>query len=330
MARFLPLIRRIISGGAAPPAAGFIASVVKVGVAVSHRFTLLASAVAPAFAVSIGRNSLRVSQTPAVAASLLGAQGSALSAVSPGIDVTQSAGSLSAASTPIAPAMSFVQSLRAIAASTFTQRPAIDTALLGASGSAVKPSVLPGVQTSARISEFHTDALPAANIVQVVYDLTRLVGANVASNAVGTWTNPTGAQSVHNGTTATSAGAATGGSRKLQLAYANHVNKGELAITQAKLFLYAAVTGDPTGLLSDVTITYDIGAGEVTLETIAGNFSNLTTPREYDLTGLLDNWTEYNALTVFVNHVWAATSVGVSCAVDACEVEILANKTDTL
>lgn len=207
------------------------------------------------------------------------------------------------------------------------QIPAITTSLLNVAGSIAKPATKMALQMGTRISEYHSNAKPACNIVQVVYNLVRRVGANVGS---GTFTNPTGGQSVHNGTTATSAGGAAGGSRTLTLGYTNHANKGELAITQAKLFLYAAVTGDGTGLLSSTQITYNIGAGAVTLETIAGNFSNLTTPREYDISAALNTWTKYDALSVVVNHTYQAGSVGVSCAVDACEVDVTANKTDSL
>lgn len=328
MTRFFPIIRRLFSGGAVA-SAGFIASVAKWGISVANRFTLLATEVKPAIAFDATRQGFRgPTQNSAVASSLLGVSGTAVVQITePAIQSTASLRSVAAASVQVKPAFSFIQSLRSILASSFPVQPALATSLIGVSGTAIKPTVNPAFQMAARISEFHLDAKPACNIVQVVYDLARRVGANVGS---GTFTNPTGAQSAHNGTTATSAGGAAGGSRTLTLGYSNHVNKGELAITQAKLFLYAAVTGDGTGLLSSTLITYNIGAGAVTLETIAGNFSNLTTPREYDISAALNTWTEYDALSVVVTHTYQSASVGVSCAVDACEVDVLANKTDTL
>jgi hypothetical protein len=167
--------------------------------------------------------------------------------------------------------------------------------------------------------------------VQVVYTLTRLVGGN-AQAAVGTaWTNPAnaigGVDGKHDGTVATCAGSLGGGTFGIELSYLDHTLKGELTITSATVRLYAEGV-DVSGALLSTAVSVDTGGGYALKETIAGAFSNLTTPRSYVLGADLDTWTEYNALKVKVVCTFAALSALANASLDAIEIEVVASKTD--
>lgn len=324
MAKIFPsFVRRIVQLGSGN---GFIASVVGAGIQLLNRLSLVAD-VAAGVSVDASRQGARVDQAPGIGVEALGAIGTAGPQQLPAVGIGASIRDVA----PVgqAPGVVASASLMSVAEASHVHLLGVDASLLGVDGMTSESADL-ALACSPRIAEHHRDANPACEIVRVVYDLTRRVGANASANVTGTWTNLTNCQGVHDGASATSAGAALGASRKLRGDYANSSAKGDLTITAFRLHFYAATTGDATGLLSDATLSYNVGAGEVTLEAIAGNFDNLTTPRTYDLFAAgVDSWAEYDALQAFVLHEYAAASIGVTCSVDAIEVEVIATRTDT-
>jgi hypothetical protein len=328
MARWFPLIRRIVTGGGGG-GAGFIASVISAGLEFTNQFRLVAAEVAPALATDAGRFALTtVTKVPALATALLGVSGTASVDTAAGVQAGAAPGDLGLLSAA-APAGQIVPSLRSFAGT--SKAPAVATALNGMDGTAGNVQTDAAVSATTRISEFVQPSAPAAEIVQIEYDLLRYVGANGSANVSGSWTNLANVNGVENGTVTTSAGALGAGTRKLRGSYANMVNKDELTITEVTLLFWLAVTGDATGLLSDLTLAYNVGGGEVTLELIEGNTSNLAVAREYDITAAVGgDWSKIDALETFVTHAYSAASIGVTASVDAITVRIRANATQTI
>lgn len=209
----------------------------------------------------------------------------------------------------------------------------VATSLLGAVGDVAKPAMNAAIQQTTVADLARPQETPAFEIVQIKYDLNRRVGGNsVTETAVGgrtDWINDANMPGLHNGAVASITGNATGArGGQLELSYADSVNKGDLTITSAKLHFYVSLTGSALNN-ADFRLKYDIGAGFVTLETITGNIDNMTTPRTYDLTGILTTWTQYDSLRAAcyadaaIAELWTAN-------VDAVEVEIVATRTDTV
>lgn len=321
MPRILPIIRKVAGGG--PPSAGFIASVVRAGVNLANRISLLGAEQRPTVAMDATRHTARAApHIGGVAASPLGAVGSSAVDIRAAFDIDaslRSAGNVVATG----PAAMVTPSLRAVDPVAFAHNPAVTTQPI-VSGLAARPGASPAPALSPVISEFHKDNTPAGEIVQVKYDLTRRVGADTQA-AVGTaWTNPGNATGANNGVSATSAGSATGNTQGVELSYADAVNKNDLTITEVRLFVYLDIT-DPAGLCTR-TISYNIGGGLVTLETGTGAVDYLPTPKQFVLP--ITTWAQFNALVARVVTAYAALSALSNAALDAIEVQVLATRTE--
>lgn len=186
-------------------------------------------------------------------------------------------------------------------------------------------------------------ALPATRINRVLYSLSRRVGGNLTTltttNTQG-WTNPnnaiSGTDALRDGSSATFTGNALATRNgTLQLDYANSVNKTELVITLCRLHFYISVAGTTLNN-ADVQLKYNIGNGLVTLQTITGDVSNLTTPLTFDITSLVTaggvQATIWGRIDALITQVVADSAIAEAYTVnlDAIEVEIVASKTDTL
>lgn len=214
-----------------------------------------------------------------------------------------------------------------------TQSPALALTSIN-SGVLSVPPALPGFMLAPRInSAVVAQPAPAYDITQVVYNLNRRVGADASADVTGTWTNRANAQGINNASSATSVGAVTAASRKMSLSYANAVAKTELAISLVRLHIYASKATDALGTLGSVTITYNIGGGEVALtgwNARTADFNFLTTPDTIDITSIIaGNWANLDALQTFVNHVYTNASALVTVSIDAIELEVVAAKTDS-
>jgi hypothetical protein len=327
--KLFPVVKKIInvvSGGGN----GMIASVVNAGIAFSNRFTLNGADVTPAIAVDVTRQSARINQNPGIDTDLLGATGDpAKPAQSPAIDIDANYHVAAASSTPQNPAVDIDASLRDVAATTTQQKPAIAGSLVGASGSNNKPAQNPAFAQSTVISDFKMPETPACEIVQVVYDLNRRVGSNAVTNTgAQTWTNPTNAQGIHDGSNATHAGNLTAAHTAiLSCEYVNHTNKTALTITQVNLHFYVSQSGTVLNN-GDLRLRYNIGVGDVTLETITGDVSSLTTPRTFDITTAIGgDWSKLDALRTLVEHRTDIAENLINAACDAVELEIVASAT---
>lgn len=319
-------VRKIIAGGGN----GFIASVIRWGISVSTQIRLIGARNLVGVALTTTIAALFVVK-PAVAFALLGAYGASLAAANVGVRI----------STQIAIKIGQVPAVRVVLAALTaygtTINAGIRTTLLGVAGVIGLMNLTPAVRLSTVIRSFLTPQIPAFNIVQVTYSLTKRTGGNaVTETAVGgrtDWASDanaiSGTNGIHDGSNATFAGnllGARGG--QLELSYPNSVGKSELTITSAKLYFYGSVSGT---LLNnaDVQLKYDIGAGFVTLETITGDADFSATPKVHDITASLNTWAKFDALRAAVSASSAAAETW-SATLDAVEIEILASRTDSL
>lgn len=199
-----------------------------------------------------------------------------------------------------------------------------------------KPTGVAGLAASNKQSGTPSKPLPVngAKIAQIKYDLTHRSGSNaVTQSAIGgrsDWTNIANAQAKHDGSVAqivSNTLGARGG--RLDCAYADFVNKTVLAITSVKLNFYISQSGT---LLNNgsMLLRYWNGSSIVTLETITGDVSNLTTPRTFDVSAAINTWALLNSLIAYVevSYPLAVTQITGQC--DAVEVEVVAALTDTL
>lgn len=199
-----------------------------------------------------------------------------------------------------------------------------------------KPMDVAGLFASNKQSGTPAKAQPAngAKIARIKYDLTHRSGSNsVTQTAVGgrsDWANITNAQGKHDGSVAqivSNTLAARGG--RLDCGYADFVNKTPLTITSVKLNFYVSQSGT---LLNNgsMRLQYWNGSSIVTLETITGDVSSLTTPRTFDLTSVINTWALLNSLIAYVEVSYGAALTQITGQCDAVELEVIATATDTL
>ena len=332
MKLFPVVIRRI-----AATSAGFIASVINAGVSFANRFTLLGGTVNPAVSIDATRHTHRgETQAAGIDAELLGATGTAANEVhTPAVDIDASLRDMAASSTLQNPAFAIAQKAES-AWTTPTQAPAVDIDLIGATGTANEVHT-PAVDIDASLRDAaaaNMSQVPSFEMVRIQYDLNRRVGGNGSADVTGTWTNRANAEGIHNASDATSTGAVGAASRKLRLDYANHTDKTELTISQVNLHIYVQSAGNTGGLLGSVTMSYNIGAGEVIpsgWNARTDTFDFTTTPATIDITSAIGgDWSKLDALQTFILHTYNALSTTFTVSVDAIEVEVIASKTDTL
>lgn len=320
---FQTVVRRLIQAGGGN---GFIASVIRCGIRFSNQITLIGARnlVGIALLMTIGA---LFTVRPAMAFALLGAAGAINVAKAVGIRITNQI-ALNIAQSPavrllLAPLSAYGTAVNA----------GIRTALLGVVGVLGLTQLRPALALAAVIRQHLTPLTPACSIVRVVYNLTKRSGADsVAETAVGgrtDWASDANAAGIHNGSNATFVGNALGArGGQLELSYPNSLGKSDLTITSATLYFYGSVSGTVLNN-ADVQLKYDIGAGFVTLETITGNADFSVTPKVHDISAALNTWAEFDALRAAVS-ASAALGETWSATLDAVEIEILANRTDTL
>lgn len=138
-----------------------------------------------------------------------GASGFIASTINAAIQLTTR---LTAGLSSVAPGFSIDTSRQTFLAP--TQIPAVDIDVQGVTGTLARVTHTPAIDTDihATLIGASTVEIPACDIVQVVYSLTRRVGGNASANVTGTWTNLANAQGIHDGSDATSAGAGRAGS----------------------------------------------------------------------------------------------------------------------
>lgn len=193
----------------------------------------------------------------------------------------------------------------------------------------------PGIGLTQRFAQSSDRVVtPAFEVVQVKYELTKLVGANAAtqtsSGGRSDWATITNAQGDPNGTNATFAGNATGArGGNLVLDYANVTGKTDLAISLVELRFYGAVAGTALNN-ADVLFEYALGGTFTNLETITGDATFSATPKSHDITAAIGgDWAKIDALTVRVQ-ANAALGETWTASIDAVILRVLASVTDAL
>ncbi len=201
---------------------------------------------------------------------------------------------------------------------------------------AVKPAVK--VRTVFALGPTSTPIKPAANLTQIKYTLDHTSGANAVTEVLGSdggWTSEANAGGVHNGSDAAFAGQALNArDGTLILAYADFVNKTDLTITQVTLSFYRMFVSGTLLNNAFVRIGYRTDGSTtnanstVVLATFTGD--QASTPLVYDITtDIGGSWTKLNGLVVQVNATAALGELW-TAALDAVEVNVLAERTDTL
>lgn len=175
-----------------------------------------------------------------------------------------------------------------------------------------------------------TEQKPGFKIVQETIATNWRPGSNAATEEAylgrTDFDTPANAQAKNNGTLCScpsnSLGARSG---KLRLNYPDPVNKSELNITSVKLYFYISVT-KPT--LTAVTAIggYNIGSGDVVLQTWIATMNGLTNPVVFDLTSVVTSWALIAAFNSYVTAEHPAGLLG-NVRVDAIELEVIASRT---
>ena len=143
------------------------------------------------------------------------------------------------------------------------------------------------------------------------------VGSDDATNNGPTsWGSIANAEGLPDGSSATSAGAAT--ARDYIADFTFPAGSGDGDLLHLLLRVYLSVTGS-SGSDSTITISYDVGSGFVELASLDGNLSHLTNPMSYALP--VDTWSAHDGITIRVRHQIAGLAVGVAGALDAVTLQ---------
>lgn len=168
---------------------------------------------------------------------------------------------------------------------------------------------------------------PAAEVVQITYNLTGTYGATGTGGSG--FTNPANATGPKNGTTATHAGSATAtSSATLQLTYPSFPNKTDLVITNVTAKLYYSQAGTT---LANGVLAYTVRKGGVAGTVLqsgneTGNVDFTTTPKTFDLTASFTTWADLATFAAVFTHNTPALNT-CSCAIDAVELVVTASHT---
>lgn len=199
----------------------------------------------------------------------------------------------------------------------------------GACVATMTPDVHSAVNIDQMFAQSGVVGRSATSLVSVVWQLTSLRGADVATLVGNNWINVTNAQGTHNGVSSTFNGdvlAAHDGT--IQLAYPDYTNKSMLTISQVRLHYYVSSVGT---LLNngDLRMLYNVGAGDVQVEQITGNVA--LGDRVFDITSAIGGlWTRLDALVVKVRGLTDIAETLINYACDGVEVEVTASVTDSL
>lgn len=330
MAKIFQTVVRRIARAIVSGANGFVASVVKVGVRLNTQFRLIATELRTGIASSPVISLFFTRQNPAITISAKGINGLIQFSVKPAL---KSVSTLrSAVSVFLKSAVKISQSLRGFSG-TF-QKHGLLSALKGVIGSVIVFN-RPSFDASAVISDYKAKQTPAANLVQIKYDLAHRSGASsVTEAAVGgrsDFDTPANAQGRQNGTLCTCAGNALAArSGRIDLSYADFLNKQDLTIQTVRLHFYYAQVST---LAAASTGGYNFGGADTQL------FSNatlsqpdfLTTPQTFDITAAIaGNWANLNTVRTYVVANIGALALNDNVRVDAVELEVLATATQIL
>lgn len=175
---------------------------------------------------------------------------------------------------------------------------------------------------------------PAAEIVQVTYDLVGGYGASsaVATAVTGTnWQNPNNATGTANGTLASHAGTISAQDAYLVFAWpAMAAGKETLTITKVELLWYYSQTGT---VLNNGNLRLYFGtstnSAQNIVATITADSSTLGNPRITDITNQVNTWAGIADLRARVRHTQAAGETP-TANVDAVVLRVTATATDIL
>lgn len=192
-----------------------------------------------------------------------------------------------------------------------------------------------GIQLESRFAVGNdTPTVPAVELVQVTYELTKRAGATgVTQGAVGgrmDWASTANAVGTENGTMATFAGSALGARGGfLTFSYAASTGKTDLTITLVQLLFYGRIFG--TSLNNgDLRLQATLGGTYFLSETLTADNDFRVTPRTYDITANIGaSWATLATLDSRV-HAGAALGATWSGEIDAVVLRVLANVTDAL
>lgn len=180
------------------------------------------------------------------------------------------------------------------------------------------------------------EPIAGAEIVQVTYALTHRKGApTVTQEAVlgrSNWTTITNAQNQHDGVSSTMTGdVALARDGRLVGEYTNFTGKSELTITSVKLHFYGQVSGVILANSAYIRTGWRLSGVDTQLEQVGTDANFLVTPKTYDITAARTwSWTDLDNLFFYAEGQIASTLVAVTLRMDAVELEVVADKTDTV
>lgn len=203
------------------------------------------------------------------------------------------------------------------------------TASAGGSGSSIGSFIQKlGIAQQTVLTTTSTQQAAGGRVVQITYNLTGTYPVGTAAST-GSWTNPTNAQGVHNGTNATNANTVTvAASGVLTMTYAAQANKTGLAITNVTLNGY---WGNAAGVTAPCTylIEYSIdGATWTTLQTGSASVTAASPTTATNVTALIaGSWANVSSFRVRATYTGAASATPSTLSVDAFELVVTANTT---
>jgi hypothetical protein len=329
------LIRRAAEAAAGGAAA--IISTIKAGFVFTQRHSLGSEStpVNPAVSIDATRQTNRIAQTPAFDIDTrVDSAEVAKPAINPAIDIDARVASAQVAKPDVNPAFDIDEGAVGKTFRGSSQIPAFDVDTRVDSAQVLKPEPKPAFDIDASLRDLTRASVPqnlTADILQVTYSLTHRRGGTATDvGGADNWTSTNNASHGVAGVATSTGEALNARTREMQIAYNNFVNKSELTITAVRLHFYVS-QGGTVANNGDLRLRYNSGGGLVTLDTYTDNQNFLTTPKTYDLFALgVDTWTELDALVAQVEHRTDVAEALVTASVDTVEVEVVANRTDTL
>lgn len=193
-----------------------------------------------------------------------------------------------------------------------------------------QPTITRGVELRSRL-----DVAPAVTLgrgVELTQTKIDLLGTyGPASNTVvaGTaWTNPNNANGVKDGAVATSAGAVSGASRHIGLAFPAVTGKSALTLTKVELRFYASISGIIAG---NGFLQFYSGYAGTILGTFTVDTNALASGVTYDITSAYSTWASLEAgVLASVLHTYGAATLAQSASLDSVELIVTATRTDAL
>jgi len=324
MAKIFPIYRKIAN--IIVSSAGFIASAINWGLQHTNQIRLIAANTKIAGKFTLFNKLNAIINTGLASSKPTVAGNTSVNATS-GLQLTTIAANL----TNQLPSFTSIASIRSPIGTAINS--AFTATLLGFAGVMDNIPLNSAAALSTIIKELLMPTVPAANIVQITYDLTSRKGANTATEANGPcgrqdFDTPANAVGIHDTVVATCAGnvlAARCG--RLNMTFSPSFGKTNLTIVQVQLHFYYQITRLLTASASG---GYTLG-GDTQLFSDTASANYLTTPRTFDITtAIAGSWTNIDNIGAYLIADIGAAALNDNVSIDAVELEVTATLTEAV